>query len=64
MKRTKIVERARMLRRNCSASGVCLYWAPPTKYVMPLLKLSIISCNVDNFSSVQDIKIALSGNVN
>ena len=32
----KIVERARMLRRNCTAGPVGLSWAPPTKCVKPL----------------------------
>ena len=36
IKRTNIVERARMIRRNCSAGPVCLSWPPPTKYVKPL----------------------------
>ena len=36
MKRTNIVGKARMLRRNCSAESVCLNWAPPTIYVKNL----------------------------
>ena len=30
MKRTTIVGKARMLRRNCSTELVCLNWGPPT----------------------------------